>query len=908
MGFCLFGCMAGCGENCPLPFIPIFVNLFTTHFQGMRLLSFLLPSLFAVSLAAQNRFLEPVFDQVSKTQNIIYGTNATVQAVSITGQAIPQPLVLDVYEPAGDTASTRPLVLVIPGGLYLPKNLNPNCEGSLHDSAVVEICTRLAKMGYVAAAVDYRLGWNPLAAQQVARMLTYVHAMYRGIQDSRCAIRFFKKTVVEDVNPFRVDTSRIVLWGESDGGGIALGAAYANSPDDWDDPSLVIGPPNIPAIIPFYIGNIWGTDVGVLDAAGQALYGLPAGDTLCYPNWPGYSSDFQFCVSMAGRMLDLPWIDVGEMPAVLFHAPNDALQNCGDAVFHIPPPLSLPVMPLSGSCVIAEILDLTGNNQIFLDADINDCLTNHAYTYNGGLEGFYPFVGLPADKARPWQWTAPCANNPTGPIDGAFARQYLDTVMAYFAPRACAALALCNAQPDPNGLCGTQVKGKAFLDSNQNDTLDVGEPHFPNIVIELQPGGFHVASGPTGKFSISVPPGDYTLDVPNPPNYYALSNAPVAVTVPIGGDTVQNIGLYPAVLANDLQVFITPLTEAKPGFPNVFAVKWKNIGTTILSGSVTLTADSNYFITGSNPPALISGDVAIWEFANLQPLQSGEATLEVLLSSNVPLGTELISTVMVDSIAGITDETPADNIATAIETVVGSFDPNDKQVSPVGDVTAEILEANGAWLNYTIRFQNTGTAPASNVYIVDTLSELLNINTLEIVNASHPMRWEIGGQRTLTWFFDNIQLPDSLHNEAASHGFVRYRIQPILPFAELLNKTASNSADIYFDFNAPIRTNTTETKFTEISAVPTPFSFASVRIVPNPGDDVAMLYWPDLESNEPATLRVLNVAGETVFSSEIPALNRVPFEKILVKDWPKGLYFVQLQSKGRVISGRFVKG
>ncbi len=873
----------------------------------MKLLSFLLASFLAVSLAAQNRFLEPVFDQVTTTPNIIYATNATILAVSVTGQAIPQPLVLDVYEPTGDTASTRPLVLVIPGGFYLPKNQNLNCEGSLRDSAVVEICTRLAKMGYVAAAIDYRLGWNPLSPQQVGRMMTYVQAMYRGIQDSRCAIRFFKKTVAEDVNPFRVDTSRIVLWGESDGGGIALGAAYANSPNDWIDPSLIIAPPNVPAIIPFYIGNIWGTDLGVLDAAGQALYGLPAGDTLCYPNWPGYSSDFQLCVSMAGMMPDLPWINVGEMPAVLFHAPNDALQICGDAMFHVPPPLSLPVTPLSGSCVIAENLDLTGNNQLFLDADINDCLTSNANTYNGGLEGFYPFVGLPTDKARPWQWTAPCVNNPNGPIDGAFARQYLDTILAYFAPRACAALALCNAQPDPSGLCGTQIKGRAYLDSNQNDTLDLVESYFPSVVIEVQPGGYHVASGPTGKFNISVPPGGYTLDVPNPPKYYTATNVPIAATVPVGADVVQNIGLFPTVVANDLQVFVTSFTEPKPGFSNAFALKWKNVGTTILSGSVTLAVDPEYFIDSSNPPAMISGDVARWDFTNLQPLQSGEASLQVFLPSSVPLGTILISTASIDSIGGITDETPGDNIASVSETVVGSFDPNDKQVIPAGDVTAEILEENSGWLNYTVRFQNTGTAPAANVYIVDTLSELLNINSLEIVNASHPMRWEIGGQRTLTWFFDNIQLPDSLHNEPASHGFVRFRIQPVLPFEDLLHKTASNFADIYFDFNAPVRTNTTETTFTEVNDLHAPTEDASVRVVPNPAGDFVMLHWPVLESNETAMLRILGVGGELVFSREIPAISQVSFEKVALKDWPTGLYFVQLHSKTRTISGRFVK-
>lgn len=250
----------------------------------MKQLSLFLLSFFSLSLSAQNRYLEPFFDQITVTKNIQYGVNATVIAASQLGEAIPQSLMLDLYEPTGDTASARPMVLVLPGGFYLPNSLNGTCDGSKKDSAVVEICTRLAKMGYVAVAVDYRLGWNPVSPQQVIRMLTYVQAMYRGIQDSRTAIRFFKKTVVEDANPFRVDTSRIVLWGESMGGQIALGAAYANSPNDWVDPSLIIFPPNVPAILPPYIGNIWGTDVGVLDAAGQALYGLPEGDTLCYPN------------------------------------------------------------------------------------------------------------------------------------------------------------------------------------------------------------------------------------------------------------------------------------------------------------------------------------------------------------------------------------------------------------------------------------------------------------------------------------------------------------------------------------------------------------------------------------------------------------------------------------------------
>ena len=872
----------------------------------MKQLLLLLFSLLSNILWAQIRYQDAVFDQVSITQNINYSTNATVITAPTTGQAVAQPLMLDFYEPTGDTVSARPLVLVLPGGMYLPKSVNGNCEGSLRDSAVVEICTRLAKMGYVAAAVDYRLGWNPTAAQQLIRMLTYVQAMYRGVQDARSAIRFFKKSVAEDANPFRVDTTRIVLWGDAEGGQVALSAAYARTAMEWADPNLLIIPPNIPIINPAYLGNIWGTDVGVLDAAGQALYGLPSGDTLCYPNWSGYSSDFQLCVSMSGLIPDLPWIEAGEIPAVLFHAPNDWIRPCWDGLFTLLPPLSFEIVPVMGSCAIAAQLDLLGNNQLFRDAQLNDCISNNANLYNGDMEGFYPFTGLSSSKGRPWQWTALCNNNPSGATDGTFARKNLDTVFAYFAPRACVALGLGTPQADPTGLCGPQVTGKTYLDLNQNDTIDLNEPYFPGVVLELQPIGKHAVSTASGRYSIGAPPGNYVLKIPNPPNYYTPTDTAKAVTVSAGSDVIRNFGLFPTTIANDLQVFLTPLSVARPGFGNTFAVHWKNVGTTQLSGNVSVTIDPGYSIQGSNLPVNIAGNVATWDFTNLNPLETGSVMLQLLLAQNVALGTFLSSSATVTA-TGVGDETPADNVATTVEEAVGSFDPNDKKVVPEGDVTADIFQEYGGWMDYTIRFQNTGTASAINVYLVDTLSELLNINSLEFIGASHPMRWQLEGQGILSFFFDNINLPDSLNNEPESHGFARFRIKPRLSFPNLLNKTLRNFADIYFDFNDPVRTNTAETRFTEANPVYDPEALVSVNIIPNPANDFAWVSWPMGDTWAPATLQVMDANGAQVFLHEISALNKGFVEKISLKNWPKGVYFVQFLSKSRVVSGRFVK-
>lgn len=870
----------------------------------MKLL-YALPILLLIgNLQAQTRYLSPVFDQVTVTKNITYGQNATIIAASVAGQAISQPLALDLYEPQGDTNSSRPLVLLIHGGRYLQPNNNGLCDGVKSDSAVVEISTRLAKMGYLVAAIDYRQGWNPVSPTESVRRTSYIQAIYRGVQDANTAIRYFKKTVAQDANPFRVDTTRLVLWGDATGGQIALSAAYANTQGDWQLPSLTIPPSNVPIIVPEVYGNLWGSNVGVNLPGFTIFNGLPEGDTLCYPNWPGYSSEFQLCVSMGGAMLDLPWIDAGEMPAVLYHNPDDTEHPCEQASYLVAP-FNLSVAPVKGSCTIAAQMDLLGNNQVFWDADINDCVTSTAFIHNGDLEGFYPFTGLEGTKGRPWQWVASCPNNPNALTNGAFARNYIDTVLTYFAPRACAALALCNTQPDPNGVCGTQVKGKVYLDANQNTLYETGEMAFSNVVIELEPGGKYDVSGPNGGYSISAAPGNYTLSVPNPPTYYSTSNAPAAITIPVGGDTILNLGFSATAMINDLQVVLTSVSDPRPGFSNTLSIVWKNVGTTTLSGTVTVNVDPNYIVLSGTPTPSIVGNTATWTFSNLPPFQSQSATLMIKLPVTIPIGTLLGSTVSVEPGNG-NDETPLNNLDTLIQTVIGSFDPNDKRVTPDGQVTASIFEENAHWLDYTVRFQNTGTAEAFNIHIVDTLSELLNVGMVEVLAASHPMHWDISGRNILTFYFDNILLPDSFSNEVASHGFVRFRVKPTLDFPGLLGKSIHNFADIYFDFNAPVRTNTVASNFVETSKATQPTPVPVVEIAPNPASEQLMIFWPTVTNTQNIQLRVSSSDGQTLFYRAY-SNDENRYEKINVAAWPKGLYFVTLISDNGSSGKRFVK-
>jgi|GEM_PF-5134346 len=135
---------------------------------------------------------------------------------------------------------------------------------------------------------------------------------------------------------------------------------------------------------------------------------------------------------------------------------------------------------------------------------------------------------------------------------------------------------------------------------------------------------------------------------------------------------------------------------------------------------------------------------------------------------------------------------------------VNSYDPNDKLAHPRGVTDAGYIQ-RAKTIDYTIRFQNTGSDTAYLVVIRDTLDELLNPSTIRAVIASHDVDFELRGEGEVIFTFRDINLIDSLTNEAASHGFVRFTIDPIKDLE--VGSTFSNDASIYFDRNPPILTN-----------------------------------------------------------------------------------------------------
>jgi uncharacterized repeat protein (TIGR01451 family) len=159
---------------------------------------------------------------------------------------------------------------------------------------------------------------------------------------------------------------------------------------------------------------------------------------------------------------------------------------------------------------------------------------------------------------------------------------------------------------------------------------------------------------------------------------------------------------------------------------------------------------------------------------------------------------------------GLVDDLPCGDESPFVDQycgqVVGSFDPNDKQGFPGGVGEAHDILPNEQ-LQFLIRFQNTGTAPAYTVVIRDTLDTDLDIFSVTPGVASHDYSFTMYGERVLQWTFNNIMLADSFSNEEASHGFITYTVNQVADLTD--GSQITNSAAIYFDSNEPVITNTT---------------------------------------------------------------------------------------------------
>lgn len=228
-----------------------------------------------------------------------------------------------------------------------------------------------------------------------------------------------------------------------------------------------------------------------------------------------------------------------------------------------------------------------------------------------------------------------------------------------------------------------------------------------------------------------------------------------------------------------------------------------------------------------------------------------------------------------------------------------SFDPNDKTAYPMGFAEEHFIE-NRTDLEYRIRFQNTGTDTAFNVVLVDTISAFLDPTTLLPGASSHPYTFELSGQGVAKFKFANILLPDSTTNEVASHGFVNFKISQKLDNA--VGTVIENNADIYFDFNAPVRTNTVFHTIRDWwvdvlnGSVEVFQPGLEVNVFPNPFFESATFELKGFAQN--GILQLFSQNGQMVLEKRFAA-GKTQVER---RQLPSGVYFFKMNSAGSVLA------
>ncbi len=156
------------------------------------------------------RYFQPVFPNVTVTSGVVFGS-----AVDYAGAT--QTLRMDIYEPTGDASTERPVIIFAHQGGFL--------SGSRTDAYMAKVCTQFAKLGYVTASIDYRLGFQLTGFRAPADTPQVARAAIRGMQDMRAAVRFFRADAA-GANVYRASASRIVVGGSSAGAFAALETGY----------------------------------------------------------------------------------------------------------------------------------------------------------------------------------------------------------------------------------------------------------------------------------------------------------------------------------------------------------------------------------------------------------------------------------------------------------------------------------------------------------------------------------------------------------------------------------------------------------------------------------------------------------------------------------------------------------
>ncbi|MEZ4953144.1 MAG: T9SS type A sorting domain-containing protein [Saprospiraceae bacterium] len=446
------------------------------------------------------------------------------------------------------------------------------------------------------------------------------------------------------------------------------------------------------------------------------------------------------------------------------------------------------------------------------------------------------------------------------------------------------------------------IEGLTFWDENENQIKDATELPLIAQQVFLEPQSVYSWSNGNGQYTYSITPGDYQLSI-LPDNHWQATGSTV-VDISIGGANgyaMHNFGLSALADVNEVGIDVTAgLIRCSEPVP--FWLNCKNIGTTIAKGTFVVELGNLVNFESSDPmPDEIQGNILTWHFADLVPTYSEVFQLVLNMPDATHIGDtiDMLTKVFLEDDSGVIVFEDEFNYQSELRC---SYDPNDKLVDKAL-IDFEKYELNGANLFYTIRFQNTGNDVAFHVLLEDVLDPKLNWSTLQVVNSSHPHQVYLEDGGLLSFYFENIMLPDSNTNSIASQGFVKFKIslQDNLPDMSLIE----NGANIYFDSNPPVLTNTTTTILETIPLEKgDTMQYAGFDIWPNPAKGTVYLIVPDPIS-EDWQITISSIAGKIIQTID-PADLTPGKNKLELHQLKETMYILSIKTDSKKFSRKLI--
>ncbi|MDP4267580.1 MAG: T9SS type A sorting domain-containing protein [Bacteroidota bacterium] len=359
------------------------------------------------------------------------------------------------------------------------------------------------------------------------------------------------------------------------------------------------------------------------------------------------------------------------------------------------------------------------------------------------------------------------------------------------------------------------IKGNFYNDLNNNGQKEINEPYLSDMMIKinrLYGTKLNYLKYTNNGYDLYCDTGTYIIK-PIVTNYYTIK--PDSYIVKLSSlnsiDSLKDFGFHYVAYA-DLGVVISPYHGAwstfRQGGTGVYELKYYNNGNTTMDGCIKVVKDSR--ITKTNKS--ISYDTLYYCFKNLAPNEIRTVLINFQINSAVQLGDFFITTAYFDPpVSG--DNNINNNSSTFIAEGLKCYDPNDINVNKI-EIPIEKVNS-GDTLEYLIRFQNSGNDTAFFVRVRDSISDKLDISTLNVIACSHNYSLNIKDNRIIDFVFDNILLPDSHKTYTGSCGYIRYKISPKRNL--MAGDKINNKAYIYFDYNDAVITNTAITEVKQLT-------------------------------------------------------------------------------------------